>query len=230
MKASKRRTVQARKVNRLRNGIIGFVIALAAAVVGYGLFYSVGGVDPGDIVEGEHYRLIEDPPRRRPEDPIVVTEFFSYACVHCKNFQPLVEDWVSDLPDDVRYERSAVSFSAAWAMLAKTYFALEQEGALEANHERIFRAIHDNGRQLGTLAEIADFVAGRGIERQAFVDAYNSREVRRKTADEDTRQRRLGIVSTPTVVVADRYAVGMEVGRRRALEIVDHLIALERDE
>ena len=230
MKASKRRTVQARKVNRLRNGIIGFVIALAAAVVGYGLFYSVGGVDPGDIVEGEHYRLIEDPPRRRPEDPIVVTEFFSYACVHCKNFQPLVEDWVSDLPDDVRYERSAVSFSAAWAMLAKTYFALEQEGALEANHERIFRAIHDNGRQLGTLAEIADFVAGRGIERQAFVDAYNSREVRRKTAGEDTRQRRLGIVSTPTVVVADRYAVGMEVGRRRALEIVDHLIALERDE
>ena len=230
MKAKQRRAVQARKINRVRNGVIGFVTAVVAVVAGYGLVYSLGGMDPAKFVEGEHYRLIEDPPRRRPGDPIVVTEFFSYACIHCKNFQPLVEDWTVRQPDDVRFERSPVSFNAAWTMLAKTYFALQRAGALDANHERLFRAIHVNGRQFRTVEEIADFVAGRGIERQAFLDAYNSREVRRKTADEDARQRQLGVVSTPTVMVAGRYAVGMDAGRRQALEIVDYLIDKVRDE
>ncbi len=230
MKTKQGRAAQARKVDRLRNGIIGFAVVVAALVVGYGLFYSAGGTGSGDFVEGEHYRLLEDPPRRRPGDPIVVTEFFSYACIHCKNFQPLLEDWASELPDEVRFERSAASFSAAWAMLAKTYFALEQMDALDTNHERIFRAIHDNGREFRTLAEIADFVAGRGIERQAFVDAYNSPEVRRKSADEDARQRRLGIASTPALVVAERYVVDVRAGRRQALETVDYLIDLIRDQ
>ena len=230
MQAKRRRGAQERNVNRIRNGIIGFAAVIAALVVGYGLVYSTGGTDSGGFVEGEHYRLIDDPPRRRPEDAIAVTEFFSYGCVHCRTFEPLVADWKSDLPDDVRFERSPVSFSAAWAMLAKTYFALEQAGGLEANHERIFRAIHDNGRQFRTSEDIADFVAGRGIERQAFLDAYNSREVRRRAAEQDARQRRLAIATTPTMVVADRYAVTMDAGRRAALEIVDHLIDLERGE
>ncbi len=230
MKTKHRRVARQRKVRRLRNGIVGFAIAVAVAVVAYGLFYSVGGTDTGEFVAGEHYRLIDDPPRRRLGTPIAVTEFFSYACIHCKNFQPLIEDWKSDLPDDVRFERSPASFNANWAMFAKAYFALERAGALAANHKRIFRAIHDNGRQFRTPDDIADFVAGRGVARQAFLDLYDSPEVRRKTADEDARQRRLGVVSTPTLAVADRYVVGMEAGRRRALETVDYLIGLERGE
>ena len=37
----------------------------------------------------------------------------------------------------------------------------------------------------------------------------------------------LQIVSVPTLVVADKYVVNMDVGRKRSLEIVDLLIAKE---
>ena len=217
-----------RNIKQVRYGLLGFAVAVAVVVLGYGLIYSTGATFSGEFVAGEHYRLIDDPPRRRPGAPIVVTEFFSYGCVHCRDFDPLVNDWKSDLPDDVRFERSPAAFNAAWAMLARTYFVLEQAGALDANHDRIFRAIHDNGRQFRTVDEIADFVAGRGIERQAFLDAYDSPALRRKVAEQNVRQRRLAIASTPMLAVGDRYVVGMDAGRRQALIIVDHLIALER--
>ena len=121
-----------------------------------------------------------------------------------------------------------MSFNAAWALLAQAYFALEATGGLEANHERIFRAIHDNGRQFPSLDAIADFVAGRGVERQAFLDAFNSPDVRRRQAEVNALSRRFEIATTPTMVVAGRYAVTMDAGRRQALKTVDHLIELER--
>ena len=224
MQTKGKRRAQRRNVNRVRYAILGLAIAVAAAVIAYGLLYSSGVTESGEIVEGTHYRLIDDPQRRRPGEPIVVMEFFSYGCIHCRNFEPLVSDWRRGLPDDVRFERVPVSFSAAWTLLAQAYFALEAAGGLEANHERIFRAIHDNGRQLLSLDDVADFVAGRGLERDAFLDAIGSREVRRRQAEANTLSRRFEIVATPTLVVAGRYAVTMDAGRRQALKTVDHLI------
>ena len=40
-------------------------------------------------------------------------------------------------------------------------------------------------------------------------------------------QRALQISGVPTLVVDDKYRIGMEVGRRTALDVVDHLIAQE---
>jgi len=228
MRTKQRRAQQQRRVELVRNSIIGSVLIVIAAVVGYGLLYSTGVTDSAEFVEGEHYRLIEGAPRRRADQPIVVTEFFSYACVHCRNFQSLLDDWRQDLPEDVRFERSPVSFNANLAMLAQAYFALEEADALDPNHERIFTAIHDNGLRFLSVDQVADFVSGRSIDRQAFLDAYNSREIRRMRSKQEDRQRRLAIASTPTLVVADRYAVTMDGGRRQALQVVDHLIELER--
>ena len=227
-KQKRKRAAQERRINRVRNGVIVFAVLVAAVVAGYGLLYSSGATESGEIVEGEHYRVIDDPLRRRPGAPIVVTEFFSYGCIHCRNFEPLVAGWQRDLPDDVRFERAPVSFNAAWALLAQAYFALEAAGGLEANHERFFRAIHDNGRQFLSVDNIADFVAGRGVERQAFLDAFNSAAVRRRQAERNALARRFEIAATPTMVVAGRYAVTMDAGRRQALKTVDHLIGLER--
>ena len=228
MKAKRMRAAQALKVNRIRNAILGFAAVVAVLVIGYGLLYSSGATEPGEITEGTHYRLIDDPQRRRPGNPIVITEFFSYGCVHCRNFEPLVSDWKRSLPDDVRFERAPVSFNAAWALLAQAYFALEASGGLEANHERIFRAIHDNGRQFLSVDDVADFVAGRGVERQAFLEAFNSAAVRRRQVGVNALARRFEVAATPTMVVAGRYAVTMDAGRRQALKTVDHLIETER--
>ena len=224
------RSAQARLAARVRIAILGAAALIIVLVLGYGIFYSTGAGESGEFVEGEHYWRVEEAPRRRPGDPIRVTEFFSYGCIHCRRLDPMIEEWRADLPDDVTFERSPVAFNADWALLGQAYLALQQAGALARNHERIFRAIHDNGRQFLSLDDIADFLGGSGISRQAFLNAFRSPEVRRKLAAEDARQRRLAIVSVPSLAVAEKYVVGPNLSRRQILEVADHLIALERGE
>ncbi len=215
------------KAIRLRNAIFAFVVLLVVVVAGYGVMYA-SGVDTGSLAEGEHYALIEDAPARSPGQPIVVTEFFSWGCIHCRNFDPLLEDWEQTLPDNVRFERIPVSFSPVFALLAQAYLALEEGGALDANHQRFFRAIHDNNRQFLSAEQLADFVDGNGITRAEFLTLFNSPTVRRRLSDIEKRSRQARINSVPSLTVADRYRINMNVGRKQALNVADQLIALEQ--
>ena len=225
---SGRRGARERQLVTIRYGILAAAAAIVGALLIWGVLYSSGAGDGGGIAEDDDYRVVEDPPRRRPDDPIVVTEFFSYGCIHCRAFDPLIEDWRGSLPEDAVFERAPVAFSVEWAVLGQAYLALVETGALAANHERIFRAIHDNGRTFLTANQIADFVDGNGVTRQAFLDAFNSSAVRRTLARNEARQRQLGITSVPSLAVADAYVVNMNVGRRRALEVASQLIGLVR--
>lgn len=219
-------TRKERQVVRTRNTIIGVVAAIVVIVVGYGLVYSTG-LTEGEYRAGTHFDVIEDAKGRRPGAPIQVREYFSYACIHCRNFDPMIENWKSNLPEGVEFRRVPVTFSPVWALLARTYFALEQLDALEQNHERLFRAIHDQGRQFLLAEMVADYVDGYGVTRAAFLQAFDSAAVRSSFRQAERDQRELGIASVPTLVVDDKYRIGMDMGRRTALDVLDHIIALE---
>lgn len=218
-------------VNTVRNLIIGIVAGVALVVAGYGIFYSAGGSITSEFVEGEHFtrtdndKGIDDAAPADPGATIVVTEFFSYYCVHCKNFDPFVEEWRENLPDGVRFERSPVAFSPVWELLGQTYYVLEEKNALEQNHARLFRAIHDNGKQFLSVDALADFIDGHGVSRDEFIRAFNSPTVRRKMNAANRRARDLAIRAVPTLVVGDQYVVETaKVGRRNAFEVVEFLI------
>lgn len=214
------------KVNTLRYLILGFVGLVALAVIGYGLLYSTGATD-GEFAEGTHYTLIEDAPRRRASDPVVVTEFFSYGCIHCKNFDPLIEDWKPSLPAHAEFERAPVTFSPAWELLARTYLALESMDKLPGNHERFFRAIHENGTQFLSPDQLANFAAKGNVDKAAFLTAFNSTAVNRRLSEIELDMSKAGVRSVPQIVVAGKYLVNNDVGRKVSLAVVDHLIALE---
>ncbi len=213
-----------KKVTRIRMLIVGSAVLLGIVVLGYGTLYSTG-FGEGEFLAGEHYRVIENPPRRRAGAPIVVREYFSYGCIHCRNFEPLLDEWRTTMPEGSAFERSPVAFSPAWQLLAQTYFTLKRLNALEQNHMRLFRAIHDNGRQFATPDAMAEFIDGNGTTGADFLLMFNSPDVRRDLSEADAMQRNIVISSVPTLVVADEYVVNMDVGRKQALDVVDHLLA-----
>ncbi|NBC23041.1 MAG: thioredoxin domain-containing protein [Gammaproteobacteria bacterium] len=222
-------TRKERQVIRTRNTIIAVVAAIVILVLGYGTLYSTG-VTEGEYQAGTHYEIIEEAKGRRPGEPIQVREFFSYGCIHCKNFDPLIEDWQETLPDGVEFTRTPVAFSPVWSLLGRTYVTLDELDALDDNHDRLFRAIHDNGRQFLSPEMIADFVDGYGVSREAFLREFDSPAVRSRMRQAERDQTELGIRAVPTLVVDDKYRVGMDVGRKVALDVVDHIIAMERAE
>jgi thiol:disulfide interchange protein DsbA len=120
-----------------------------------------------------------------------------------------------------------VAFSPDWVLLARTYLTLAELNILEQNHNRMFRRIHDNRMMFGSPEDVAEFVDGNGATAEEFLAAFNGTEVRRKLRDADVAQRAAGISSVPTLVVDGRYVISMDVGRKTALEVVDHLIAKE---
>lgn len=215
---------QDRKVNRIRNTILIAAAAVVVVVIAYGTLYSTG-VAEGDYQAGTHYEIIEGARGRRPGAPVRVREFFSYGCVHCRNFDPLVEDWKTRLPDDVVFERSPVAFSPQWTLLARAYLTLDETGALAQNHDRLFAIIHDAGRQFLSAEALADFVDGYGVDRAEFLRVFNSSRIETRLQDAERAQRELGISGVPMLVIDDKYRIGMDVGRKRSLDIADYLIA-----
>jgi len=211
----------------IRGLIIGAVALLAAIVIGYGLVYTTGATQ-GEFVAGEHYQLIETAERRRPGANVEVVEFFSYACVHCKNFDPLIGEWLETKPDNVDFTRVPVTFSPQWILLAQAYYTLAALDILEENHDRVFRRIHNTRRMFDDAESFAEFIDGNGATAAEVMAAWNGAEVRQMLREGEALQRQIVISAVPTLVVNGRYLVSMDVGRKVALEVVDHLIALEQ--
>jgi thiol:disulfide interchange protein DsbA len=213
------------RVRRLRILIAGGLGAVAVVVVAVGLFFALRPM--GEVAPGEHYTTLEAAERPRSGD-VVVTEYFSYGCVHCRNFDPQLEAWQEDLPEGVRFERVPVAFSGNWRALAAAYYAAEELGILERNHSRVFAAIHDTGLNLMTPDALAAFFDGHGTTAEEFRREMGSPAVRRALDAAEQRLQRDGIRAVPTLVVDGRYRLdNASLSRKQLLEVADRLIEQE---
>ena len=221
-----RKHEESRRVRRLRVIIGGGIATVALIVVAVGLFFTLRPV--GEIAEGSHYDRLGGADRPR-SGPIRVVEYFSYGCVHCRNFDPQIEDWHEDLPEDVEFQRVPVAFSGPWRNLAAAYYAAEELGILERVHPALFEAIHEAGLSLQTAEAISTFIDGRGTDGETFRREMNSPAVRRALARGEERTRAAGIRAVPTLVVDNRYRISnTELSRQQILAVADELIAQER--
>ena len=215
--AKRRRQSSAKRVARARTTIIagiGVVVALVA-IVGIGYSLGFGGAD-------EPYQVLEDRPDG--DGDVEVVEYFSWACIHCRNLDELIEGWKQTLPEGVTFRRVHASYSGPLRVLARTHVALERHEALDANHARIFRAIHDRNRQFLTPEAMADFVAGYGIDRQTFLAAAGSASTASAVERDAAESAAIGVFAVPSLVVDGKYIINMGVGRKQALANLDALI------
>jgi len=132
------------------------------------------------FAEGVNYIELNPSQPTIDSSRIVITEFFSYQCPHCFSFDPVLESWADELPDDVVFERVPISIGyQQWVPIAQAFHALRAMGQLEERHMSIFRAIHVNGEQLYDKASIVEWLRDRGIDTDAFSDMYDSFSITR---------------------------------------------------
>lgn len=212
---------QIARVNRLRTAIIAIGAVVIVALIFVGTLYSSGRLGAGGSGAENKYRDLGRNPRTLP---IEIVEYFSYACIHCRNFDPVIEDWKTTLPAGVQFRRAHVGYSSEIALLARSHYVLAHHDALERNHTRLFRAIHDRGKRFQTAESIADYVDGFGIKRDVFLSTIKGRRISELALADDQRWREYGLTGVPALVVADNYVINMDLGRTRALEIVDALV------
>lgn len=180
--------------------------------------------------EGQHYRVINPPvPTQAADGKVEVVEVFSYACVHCANFEPFVTAWKKSLPDHVEYQGMPAVFNPTWEALARSHHALAQLGALERLHQQMFKAIHQDRKPLSNLEAVADFVATQGLDRDDFLAVAKSAGMDERLQRERARAMGFGIEGTPSMVVNGKYLVsaGAAGGFQGMLQVVDFLVSQE---
>ncbi len=160
------------------------------------------------VQAGVDYLPVDPPQPTDSAGKIEVLEFFSYGCPHCGDLNPLLKAWAARLPADVVLRRVPVSFGrAAWANLAKLYYALEITGDLARLDDPVFTAVNKERANLFTERTIIDWVAARGIDRKRFADAFASFGVASQLARSDDLVKRYRIDAVPRLTVAGRYNV-----------------------
>ncbi len=204
-------------------------------LAGAGLGLGVAGLAraQGAPVEGQHYVKLNTPASvslPSADKKVEVIEFFGYWCPHCNAFESTLEAWVKTLPADVVFRRVPVSFSPPHQALQKAFYALEDLGQLPALHRKIFAAIHQQGKRLGTEAEIAEVVAANGVDAGKFRDAFNSFSVNTRINRARTLSQEYKIDGVPTLGVQGRFFTSGSLagGNDRMVAVTDFLIQRAR--
>jgi thiol:disulfide interchange protein DsbA len=207
--------------------------ALAAASLGLGLARTAGAAaDPALVpVTSQQYQALGKPvPVTAPAGTVDVVEFFSFACPHCFEFEPTLENWLKTKPANIHFHRSPVHFLQNAANFQPMYFALEAMGLVDAMQQKVFNAVHLEHLRLDTPEAIAAFMTRNGVDAARFMSIFNSFGVRTKVAQANQLFDAYGIDGVPTLGIQGRFVTSPSIakGEAQALAAVDYLAAQVR--
>ena len=94
-----------------------------------------------------------------------------------------------------------------------------------------FISIHANKRMLTSEKELQPFFASFGISKDQYQSLFNSFSMKNKIRRADLFGLKYEIRGVPAFIVNGKYKVSAsrEVGTSELLDVVDHLIKLERN-
>ena len=199
------------------------------------LFAAAAGAQPG-----RDYTVINPPQPTDSGKKVEVVEFFYYGCIHCYHLEGPLKAWLKRKPADVEFKYVPAVFDPSWVPLTRTFYALEAMGLTEKVHEDLFNAIHKE-KQRGLATDprvIADWLAAKGVDKQKFLDTYNSFAVNGRVQRASDMTRSYDVPGTPALVIDGKYLTGPSmtvnadnsVNYTRFFQVVDQLIAQARKE
>ncbi|HET9663465.1 MAG TPA: thiol:disulfide interchange protein DsbA/DsbL [Burkholderiales bacterium] len=206
-----------------------------AALAGFALF-AASAAAVAQVVAGRDYRTLGSPQPVASGTRIEVLEFFWYGCPHCNNLQGPLNAWLKRKPADVEFRRSPAVFQESWVPLTKAYFTIEALGLEERLHHDVFAAIHEKKMRLQEPKVLFDWIASRGVDRQKFIDTYNSFAVQSRSQRAKEVTANYDIPGTPAVIVDGKYLTAPSltlnpdnsINYERYFKVLDEVIALAR--
>jgi thiol:disulfide interchange protein DsbA len=200
------------------------LIRRSAAVAALGL----GALLPFSAAQAERYTTLNPPQPTDTTGKIEVLEFFAYTCPHCNVMEPMVQNWAKTLPDNVVVKHVPVAFNASMVDLQKLYYSLESLNRLDL-HSKVFDAIHDQRKRIYDANAIADWAQEQGLDRQQFLDVFNSFGVQSKVGRASEMAKAYQIQGTPSLAIGGKYVTSpsqtgsYEATITQAQQLVDSL-------
>lgn len=213
--------------------ILGFLVVLISSTT----FFMVMAEEQADesvefaAIAGHNYEMVTPLQPTQSGDKIEVLEIFWYGCPHCYHFEPELEAWIENKPDDVEFRRMPGVFRQNWIPHAKAFYTAEKLGIQDKIHTPLFNAIHQNHQKIYTDDAILDFVDNLGdVDGEAFRKAYDAFSVESRVKQAMRLSRAYGIKGVPAIIINGKYwSSGSLAGSYpELLKVVDALVDKER--
>jgi thiol:disulfide interchange protein DsbA len=182
------------------------------------------------FISGVHYVVLDKPVPIRDSSKVEVVEAFSYGCPHCFGFESLMAQWRKEQASDVDFWIFPAVWNELMKLYARAFYAIQELNVAEKMHFPLFTAIVIEQKTLSNESELADFFATYGVDKKAFVKAFNSVSVENQVKQAEARVRSYHLASVPEIVVNGKYRIDpmRAGGRAQMLAVVDFLVNKER--
>ncbi|MGB3621278.1 MAG: thiol:disulfide interchange protein DsbA/DsbL [Ketobacter sp.] len=174
------------------------------------------------FVEGVHYKKIEKAPRQEK----TVVEYFSYGCPHCNHLEPVLEAWLTDMPEGITFKRVPAIWNKSFYVLAQLYYSLAEVGKEKELTPKVFDYLHTQKKTIPGEAEALQFAGDLGVDTNAFDKAWKSEQVKQnliKASEEFVVHQVKGV---PAIVVNGQYqtSVSMAGSNEELFDVVEFLL------
>lgn len=183
-----------------------------------------------EFIEGKDYEIVINnanvPPF--PENKITVQEFFSYGCPWCYQLEPELQIWLKKKPDNVAFERVPVIFEKYWDNYAKAYYIAKALGVEKQLTPKLFNAIQEQNKTLGTESAMEAFFISKGIKKDVAESAFQpspSLDAQVKQGPQLMQAYQVYVI--PAIVVDGKYRTDLRLAadQKRFMNIVSFLVA-----
>lgn len=170
--------------------------------------------------EGVNYTKVDNLPATTQP---TVSEYFSFYCPHCFEFEPLVQKMVEGLPEGVKFQKNHVSFMGGnmGKSMSKAYATMVSLNVEDKMIPVMFDRIHSLRQPPQTDAELRQIFVDNGIDGQKFDDAFNGFAVDSMVNRFDKQFQDAGLRGVPSIIVNNKYLV-----QTQGLESVEQFYAL----
>lgn len=204
-------------------------VGAGAAVLAAGCASRPKGAVPE---EGFEYKRISPAvPTVAAKGKIEVVEFFWYSCPFCNAMEPLIHDWLGRQPADVAFRAVHPGISPSWRANQQLHYTLEALGKADDLRKSVFSAIHDGGTDLGRRDQMASFAAGLGVDRQKFLQAFDSPAVAAKMREATDLAKAYRIDGVPMFGINGKWLTSPSLlggSYTETFRVIEYLLALER--
>ncbi|MCK5877861.1 MAG: thiol:disulfide interchange protein DsbA/DsbL [Candidatus Marithrix sp.] len=186
----------------------------------------------GDNYEGKYEILATPQMTNAPAGMVEVVELFWYTCPHCyKIDEGYLKNWNKNKPEHVYFTHMPAIFgnNDQRIPLAKAYYVAKALKVLDKVHTPLFKAIHDDNRDMNNKESLQKLFAKHGVDEKDFVETYDSFWVDTQIKRAKNLTRGYGIGGVPAVVVNGKYLLTSEMakGYIEMMKVLDYLIAKE---
>jgi thiol:disulfide interchange protein DsbA len=155
--------------------------------------------------EGKHYKVLDLPHSGKP----LVTEFFSFYCPHCFDFESLIQQLKQELPSGAELQKNHVSFMGGnmGLNMSKAYATMVSLKVEDTLLPIMFDRIHVKRLPPKNAAELRQIFTDNGVNGDKFDAAFNGFAVDSMVRRFDQTFDDSGLTGVPSVVVNGKYQV-----------------------